>query len=252
MKFAPIAPPHLLDVVVPMSGYHLALGQEMLKDKKYAYTYRTLAKQSNFIIIDNGAAESDTPPFEKILDLAESIGADEVVMPDVLKDYNETLKLAAKWVRKLPMRRVMVVPQGKTVNEWIDCAVEIFKMTTDMASIGVPKHLDDLPNGRTRALIGLKGVMVTRRIRVPIHLLGVNSHLFTEIYRAAKVMPIRGIDSGAPVAQAQHGNIIATIAQQRQSLSWEADADHELVRANIAAAMFWAYHSSWSRSWNQD
>lgn len=210
MKCAIIAPPgNLLSAVERHGGsYHMALGQHLATDPKYLTQFERFRKRGDFIIVDNGAAENDgsNVPFRDIVEAARVIRADEIVLPDVLKDKDATLKRSTNphTLSMVPPKRRMVVPQGRDWEEWREC-LETLTTLARPASIGVPKWLESLPGGRAHALD-----YIYNRTRIwmyyNIHLLGIYRKPFSEVQDAVQISPdIRGIDTGAPIAWAQRG-----------------------------------------------
>lgn len=238
MKFAVIAPPHVLQEIGYPSSYHLALAQELLRDAQYLQYYQRASLLGHFVIVDNGAAENDTPPFDKVLRVANTVHADEVALPDVLRDKEATVSQTLSWAPKVPKSRRFIIPQGDTVEEWCQCLEELhLALDREYATIGVPKHLERFPMGRMKAL---QYLLDNGYWAYNIHLLGVWSHTFSEIFKACQIpIRVRGIDTGAPVAQAQQGNLITHSQQRRHSLDWNAPANAQLVHRNISSVMFW-------------
>ncbi len=239
MLFAPIVPPSICEILTDLpSEYHFALGQELTRSDKYLNQYKLLGNNGAFIIVDNGAAEYDsTVPFRDIVSVANHVGASEIVMPDVLLDCNETISRTTNR-RNLALvtpERRMIVPQGTTIREWYKCLVELdARLQGAYQSIGVAKHLEVLSGGRPGLLriiqqYGLGGH--------PIHLLGVYLSFGMEVYECwITRVPIRGIDTGFPVALAQLGVGMwdeALVPPRRVSLDWSAETDHKLALQNI-------------------
>lgn len=242
MRFAPIAPSHLLHNVSVFASrihYHMALGQELVRDNQYSELYRRLARLGNFIIVDNGAAEPEEErvPFEEIVRVALAINADEIVLPDVVRDAGETIKaLEANrdLIEKIPARKRVFIPQGQNINQWFECFDYVTNiMRLDYATIGIPKHLERWPNGRIQALDAVKDWH-----RYHIHFFGIYNNPKEEILQAARYPKrVRSIDSGAPFAYAQNNQVIDEVP--RHSLSWTASAPSALVEANLRMILQW-------------
>jgi hypothetical protein len=210
MKYAPIVPPFkegekTLDA--SGIGYHMVLGQHLLDDPRYRYMYKWRARKGDFIMVDNGAAEGLEPNYEnfrKIVDAANHIGADEIVMPDAYMKKDETLALLSNWstLNLVEPRRRIVIPQGDSMEEWQECVTAIMRMDFPFATLGIPKHLERFKNGRREALRFVMGNSWHRTHN--IHLFGVWKNVEDEVMLARTVYDrIRGIDSGCAVAYAQ-------------------------------------------------
>lgn len=206
MKFAMIAPasPNTKNIVRELGlSYHMVLGQ-YLKNEAYYNMYSNWRRSGHFIMVDNGAAEGANVPFATIATYATGLGADEIVMPDVYRNAEATLKgwYSRDMALVPPIRRIMI-PQGETVQEWCDCFDALMKSDISFATLGIPKHLDRFPHGRVQAL----GHVVKRHYAriMNIHLFGVYANAEKEICDALYVCPsVRGIDSGCAVAYAQN------------------------------------------------
>jgi hypothetical protein len=221
MKLAVIAPPDLLDTVAESGlAYHMALGQELFRDRFYYKYYRTFAEKGHFIIVDNGAAEpiEERVPFHNVVHASLELGADEIILPDVMRDTYATLDASRspKVLQMVPQHKRMVVPQGRDWEGWRYCLITLVASVLPV-SIGIPKHLEDLPGGRKRAIRTI--VRLGYHKRCNIHLLGVRAHPFKEVVECLEVFEgIRGIDTGAPIAYAQHDHEINDA--QHFSLDW--------------------------------
>lgn len=240
MKYAPIAPPHLGEVLLEApTTYHFALGQELVRSRLYLNIYQTLRSQGAFIIVDNGAAEKDQVPFDTIVRATIPFGgADEYILPDVLRDKNATVEATCNDdVRmQVPPLKRMIVPQGRDWLEWSDCLFTIDeRLQGYYATIGVAKHLESLQGGRRQAL-----ELITRNDfhrRHQIHLLGAYRSMIKEATDCSQSYPgvVRGIDSGEPVAHAQQG-LISDANSPHYSLNWTGSTDITVALVNVRRA----------------
>ena len=232
MKLAVIAPPSYLGRVRGAElGYHMALGQELVRDTTYYKFYQTLASYGHFIIVDNGAAESEEErvAFEGIVDVAVQMKADEIILPDKLRDSKWTVKHSLAALPQVPRRKRFVVPQGENWDEWTLCLEELVLFTKPV-TIGLAKWLEELPGGRARAMDVI--VRAGYQEQYNIHMLGIHSKPIAEAKPVAEVFPdVRGIDTGAPIAYAQHNETISD--ENHFSLDWNRPAPAGFVGANI-------------------
>jgi len=203
MKYAPIGPSAYINNVWREYGlgYHFALAQ-MCQASHYLLQYKTMHTYGGFIIIDNGAAEPEEEriTFFEVCKHATAIRADEVVVPDILRDGPSSTKLTIDKAHLIPPNHRMIVPQGKDATDTLKSLIEIANHV-DFASIGIPKHLEK--DGQRVAFLKLlisTGFLDTCHI----HLLGCYKNPFKEIAEAMKVWPhIRGFDTAAPWSYAQ-------------------------------------------------
>ena len=237
MKIAHIVPPDYLTLLYAVNtGYHFVLGQEAIVNTQYREFYRTLARRGHFIIVDNGAAElhsgdvQEIPAFRDIVDVADYIGADEIILPDKLRDMYATLEMFAKAVNDhmVAPRRCMAVPQGETLNEWIDC-LRLMSVGS-FATIGIPKHMARMPGSR---------ILLANHLRYRtenIHMLGVWGEPVTEVSELAMMTPwVRGLDTGAAMAWAQNNEPIHIPSGVRYSLDWNGRSGLTLAANNMEA-----------------
>jgi hypothetical protein len=242
VKYAPIGYPLFASMAPFMSrGYHFALGQELIRDDRYRNIYTHLHRIGSFIIVDNGAAEEDTPPFIHIVGQASAVGADEIILPDVLKDGELTVRAMqdSRAASLVPARYRFVVPQGKSWDEVLYCMTAIHTLLAgEYQTIGIPKHMEELPGGRA---YGIKLLMEAGYgNKYHMHMLGVYGDAHTEIAAALRVHPsIRGIDSGLAVAATQRAKRVTS--GMRYSLSWGtvSPANTKLLAENIYTIEKW-------------
>ncbi len=234
MKFAPIVPTPWLHILEQHHyPIHMMLAQYAFKDKDYAAWYRFRRPADTHLIVDNGAAEGVDLMFEEVVEVAQYVGADEIVMPDVLRDTKATLRatLDEFTLNLVPPNYRMLVPQGDDWMSWTYC-LSIFTdpQTVEARSIGVAKHLERLPGGRAKALQIISDRGVDKRY--DIHLLGIWAQPFHEVRTARKVTKnIRSIDTAAPIAYAQHKQKITDM--KHYSLDWNAELREHIAVSNL-------------------
>ena len=182
--------------------YHMALAQYILSDEAYRQIYHDLHYEDHFIMLDNGAAENGhSIGIDNVCEAAEMIGADEIVMPDVLDECKATIAATYNALAYVPVRRRAVCPQGHSWAEWERCALEL--VSFGCRTICIAKRYEAFPGGRVHAL---KLLMTHNWHKThDVHLLGCKSRPLFEISKALKTAPwIRGIDTAAPIAYAQN------------------------------------------------
>jgi predicted phosphohydrolase len=243
MKFAAIVPPAQTTILsLANNAYHMALGQWLIQHAEYRNFYQRVHGRGGFIIVDNGAAEPEDErvPFDQIVKAAEDIGADEVVLPDVIRDAEATVEATtdSRWLDIIPATKRLIIPQGDNWDDWVACLNEVHeRLDGAYRTIGVAKHLERLPGGRHWALTILKEAGYTEFF--DIHLFGIWEDPFEEITKAADAYPgVRGIDSGAPIAFAQQGSKV--VDGRHVSLDTHAIPDYALAVNNVLIMMDWA------------
>lgn len=205
MKLALITDPRGFNILNMMTfSYHLVLAQYVRSDPKYVDFYKERHERGDFIMIDNGAAEDVRLSVHELVAAAKDVGADEIVLPDVLGDKNATLEQTLHDITRnaVPTRMRAVCPQGESIGEWIEC-LQIIKDSMEFATICVPKHLERFEGGRRKVLEWLTEHYYHDRYN--IHLLGVWGDPFTEMMKLKPFVSIvRGIDTALPFALAQN------------------------------------------------
>ena len=200
MKVATILPTKFLHLIKD-DNYHMCLAHLIGEDEEYTKFYQQIGKsKGKYLIMDNGVMEGNQRPIEEIIRKANLVGADEIILPDSFCNMNETLDKSYKalqYVREdFPHLKVMVVPQGKNLEEWLECT-EIM-LSWDIDTLGIPKVLVKLAgrDGRLEALLELG-----HKVRgLDIHLLGcwqspIEVLLIEKASKTRRIYPVRGVDS---------------------------------------------------------
>lgn len=217
-RFAPVAP---LAVHKAMAGrgvlgsYHLLLAHQVLADPRaheqfYRFSYPILTRGSGpkrngkpYIIMDNSLIELGAPlPMKDVLRAGNIVGANAIVLPDVLGHRTKTLDLAADAFEDLQnhrridgyARRVKVVgvAQGQTHNDIFSCARDMVQLLK-VDIVSVPRHVT--------AKLGSR-IEITRtvaKLGKPIHLLGFSENLFDDFWTLSTIPRVMGIDSAVPI-----------------------------------------------------
>jgi hypothetical protein len=112
------------------SSVYLVLGHLIGKDEEYT-NFFTQSKKYKYI--DNSAYElGEAIKNQELVDKAHLINADALVLPDVFMDGLETLKRTYAFLEKFRTIHkdfdLVAVPQGKTPEEYLDCASELLKI----------------------------------------------------------------------------------------------------------------------------
>lgn len=233
MKLAVITPPQGLKTLTTHSlGYHMVLGQYAMRQATYRGFYAVLHRIGHHILVDNGTAEKDVPPFRELVSMAEEMGYDEIILPDRRRDGRGTIdaiRECAAW-QVVPKYKRAVCPQGETHEEWFEC-LKTMEALFQFNTICVAKNVTYTPGGRPELLRRMVEAKLTDRYH--IHMLGcVNSRPIAEALECLSAFPgIRGIDTAAPIAYAQCGKELVD-NQSHCSLSWEAEVPWVLACHN--------------------
>jgi hypothetical protein len=215
-------------------SFHFTLAQHLIRNTKLRDWFYGQSSTGAFIIVDNGAPEGDPVSIDSLIEVAQEIHADEVVLPDVLRDAEATISLTTnpKILRNIPHRRRFVVPQGKNWDEWSYCLTHLVQYVKP-ATIGVPKWLNELPGGRRKALEIIHEKRLYRRCN--IHLLGAARPFFQEMQELSLPF-VRSMDTALPIALAQQGLVLNT-ESPRVSYAWNQGFSSRLAERNIDIAV---------------
>ena len=202
MRIALIPPIQNLEYV-KRGHMAMALTHFVLSNPEYAKFYRKL---NMFKILDNSAYEDQLCDIEKVLEAAEMIKADEVILPDIILDGQKTIEStedALSIIRKkrlVRQYRWMAVPQGKTREEWWKCFKHLNRHasinTIGLSKLSCPVAFNNtITNARLEITAGIEKEGIASGKKA-YHLLGGSYQLLTEVM--CQPAWIRSIDTSAP------------------------------------------------------
>lgn len=215
MKVATILPQPYLSLI-KQEDYHMCLANLIGAPGMEAYTefYRKQGFNKNsYLIMDNGLIEGNPRPVDELIYKAQYLQADEFILPDVFCDSKATLEAiqGAYELGKSSGIKMMAVPQGNTLDEWLDCASEIIGNFRGIEVLGIPKVLVKIA-GRDGRLIAIrkleeKSPMLRHK---EIHLLGcwqtpLELLFIDKAQRSGLIPKVRGVDSAIPYVFARAG-----------------------------------------------
>jgi hypothetical protein len=255
MKIAHIIPPRALEHVSDLLGdYHLLL-PSLMGSEPYRDEYRTRTSLNNYYILDNGIAEGRAVDFIHQLAMARVIGAQEVILPDVMKDMDGTLRAVAQAFYPAFEHRsryqFMFVCQGKNISECVHSAIRAMNLYPGIiGSFGIPRHT--LSNG-FRARVTIATRLSLEFPHKPIHLLGTHPEYSNELMELAShlsTIGVRGADTSlawnATQAELPVDLARGTIVERQPIDEFKkASFDHaapsyiKLLRDNIEAMNSW-------------
>jgi len=203
MKLAHIPPTKLL-YLVENEPFHLILAQECEKSREYANFFRRLSDNGAYIILDNGAFESGAAiDIDVLKHWIDYIRPKEVVLPDVLRDPQQTLQRTdmalTALMKYVGMVKFMAVPQGRTLAAWLSCLETLLKWS-EIDVIGIYEEAADFFTtgaqvGRGTLLGFLSDARYPHTTPREWHLLGYDSHLVELSYVPSKYSWVRSADS---------------------------------------------------------
>lgn len=246
-QFAPVAPPQILkylDDQGHLGSYHLLLAKETLEAPEVFEDIFKKRPRVRTVFMDNNVAETKGQPLT-IKEVAEATYltyANVVILPDVYLDCDATIESCSEalhaWAEALQSRVIhgwtfMIVPQGKTLEEWIRCA-EAFMHEATIGWWGIPRNLTDLADvGTRRRAIEIARALNSRR---QIHLLGFSENVVDDIL-CSRLPGVAGIDSAVPLRAAASGKEFSLLTKLGPRGDWWYTAEpNELLVHNLSLA----------------
>ncbi len=231
--FGSIAPVSHLEELA-RGHFHLTLAH-LYDDYNYRDYYRRAADLGEFVVIDNSSIELGKPlPVREMLQLAEVVKANEIVVPDEIKSpeistdqtcFALTQLFGVYYWRLQRMRlQLQVVPHGDTEVAWINSMTRILEcyraITRGLAwvpqlVVGLPKEfpvvITDVTRGKPRFTLEIFADLARAIIPgVQFHLLGQPHNWLALATAWPDCLVIRSTDTVKPIAYAMHGKNLET------------------------------------------
>ncbi len=255
MKAAIESPTAMLHEYSAMSNFHVALAHLVLDDMVYREFYKEMSARGDYVMLDNSVVElGSSASLRRLLTAALMVGAQEIILPDVLRDGTLTVfstTQALSQLEELPPQRdsykLCAVPQGATSLEWLDCYGALVKLPVDV--IGIPKVLDDVvgTGGREKILEILRSLELVDYTK-EYHLLGVWSDPLEVLRCAQRFSFVRSVDSSLPVLAGLRGrrfpDPLMSAGFERPSTPMdfgaEEDPHPDITKKNCELFIWWA------------
>lgn len=184
MDFYFIPPNNYLELM-DYGDRYFCLAQHYIKNKEYRNFFKQKVKEGKWVTLDNGAGDFETVTRESVLNIAEDLCPSELIPLDILFDKEQTL-INLNWTieqmsqsSKLCNIEVLVVPQGNSQEEWVDCYKQMIQdsrvSTVGFSKITIPwcfmqsKDDENIMEARHLCFDYLEGNDLLHK---PIHLLG--------------------------------------------------------------------------------
>lgn len=251
MKLALIPPKGYYQTAL-QSEIHLVLAQ--IEDPAYVGMYEDIPSHHH-VILDNGAAEGALVTEQKLMRRAAHYGVDEIVVPDVLRDWQLSVMRARTFARTEVMSefdgQLMLVAQGNTLDEVYRC-IDHYLVQFPNSVIGVPRHLLTTTHNMMARVNTVAHIESTYGRR-PVHLLGTNAGWPQEVLHIAMRFPwVRSVDTSMPYNYTIAGRRL----RANDSIEHRPEAyfdqvrslDSDLMTENINTMMEWASGTEGARS----
>jgi hypothetical protein len=249
-RFSPVCPSHILEALSPRASgdYHLLLAHDVAVDPGYKRFFDRL--HNRIVIMDNSVIElGNAVDVGMIQKACDAVCPTTIVLPDVLLDARETYRRCSialiKWreafapfLAKAPgingSPGFMIVPQGKTIQEWAWCA-ECFAFEENINFWGIPRNLVAQVGTRRDAIAIARALNPSRAI----HLLGFSDNIVDDVI-CARNPYVMGIDSAVPLRAASEGKKISMNLEIGPRGNWWKTAQHnEGMDINIELYQKW-------------
>lgn len=247
-----IRPAHILPIgrLIRYTDMHMALTHLVESaGSRYNEFFKELP-DSDYIILDNSVIELGEPVnLDRLLKAADTINADEIVIPDSYKNKEETIRLMYYYLDRLVNKnvpyKIQVVPHGDNIQEWVKCYKEISSVN-EVDVIGVPKVTSSLMGGEYGRVSLLKVINMFKgnQIKKPHHLLGIWNNP-SALSTISHLNWIRSVDSAVAYATGVNGIKYDKYngANRPEDLEWSfydnTDNNEEVIRHNIECINRW-------------
>lgn len=246
-KFCTVAPTQILtemDKHSCLGVNHLLLAHDVVK---HVLIYERLFAEDNIwraeghVILDNSAYElKRSVDTLMVWEAADITRPDVIVLPDVYLDgpgtVRETTKVFDDWMRireSAPWKsEFMVIPQGKTFEEWVRCA-EAFAGLPEIEWWGVPRNFREVLK-RSR----MEGIDICHALNPyrKIHLFGFSDDYIDDLITARDPL-VYSIDSTTPIRVGSLGLPFSLVGDYPPRGDWwDTGQWHEAIALNLQFA----------------
>ena len=215
----------------------------LYQEKRYKDFYRKRSDAGDYIILDNGAAEGIEFGNKHLYTVAKGIGAHEIVVPDTLGDWNDTIAKGLAFGRHTrDGYRYMMVAQGQNA---VECMRTIDMIMTDtkfmyVTAIGIPRLINQ-EDRHARFKVSKYIAQRGHNAAMEFHYLGANKHL-DEVGYLQETGIARGIDTSAPIYMGQRGYVLENFDPwvPRPTAYFGSSRTNYVVKDNIETYLEWA------------
>lgn len=206
-RFAPVCPIQILERLGENAGrYHLPLAHDVMQsgksDRFHDFFSKLRIHDDTVIIMDNSVIElGESVDVQWLVNACAVACATHIVLPDSLLDGRITVDLAIQAARVVESLqsdlKICVVPQGKTLAEWLWCAEQLNK-EVNVHLWGCPRNFEHRLGSRFVAARLLSIIAPG----TPIHMLGFSDYLHYDMINC-RHPNVLGIDSAVPIRMGQ-------------------------------------------------
>jgi hypothetical protein len=225
MQFCVISPIAGLNQFSTLSKSHLVLAQR--KEPEYVEFYKERKRLGDFIILDNGAYETEVVSTDRLIEMAREYNADVVVLPDFPgepsdKTYHTGMRLVAD-MGGVPWEW-MAVPQGNAKVGSGDVLTCLMRFLDEplVRWIGLPRNLSYLYSDDPGLRYQLARFIQVSHPGKKVHALGMDRGNYHELWYLNNA-GVRTIDSSAPVWRGWLNQSLAHFESWKEApIEWNA------------------------------
>jgi hypothetical protein len=221
----------------------------MLSNPQYEYTYKMHCKDpSQYVILDNGAAESEQVTAWDLIEIATKYQVDELVIPDVIGNCEATYEMKEAFFRSmkelgytmgnLGAIEFQYVIQGNSLEDFKQSARDAIE-DDRIDVIAIPRHALAVVSGRNGQRRKQLALWIAERTGKPIHLLGGSPYFPCELRDNGKwPSTVRSHDTSAPFNFAfegkhlRNGNVVKRPPKYFERPADDFDAEYVFKNVN--------------------
>lgn len=214
-KYAPIGPIAILedlDRYNELGDYHVLLAHDVMNNLQ---RYRALFARYHdcFLILDNSVIELGMPLTNGLIDLAEALHVDCIVLPDVLRDQKATEDLIHIFVDGVGAEEMkkydwMLIPQGLIYDGIISCAERMMDYYGEFIKyMGIPRWIANELGSRNEVTRWVSSHMTEFGLK-GIHMMGMSQNFADDLKCTTYFPGVMGIDSANPLVLGQMMRVI--------------------------------------------
>jgi len=215
---------------------HLVIAQYLRKFPETMAFFKEQIKRGHEVILDNGAYEFGSPmEMDEYFKVIEELRPQIVVAPDAWKDSKKTIAVHDEFVRETIERGIdedfvtMVVPQGKTIREYVECLYDMDITLGNIIGMSVGSWRD--VSGVVRSFLAKH---LDENPEPKIHLLGLWNA--SEILAGKENGRIRSVDTSMPFKLAKENQMLTAYSINADKMDFEmklTGAQEELAKDNL-------------------
>jgi hypothetical protein len=225
-KFAPVAPARIYEAFAEhryVPEQILLLAHDVVQhEKAYEGLFDDPIWENTNIIMDNSVVElGEAADANMVLEAASIVGADVVVLPDILGKGEESTRATVAawphWYWEFRDYQKMILIQGNSLKDWLHSAECMMHLEPDW--VGIPRIAEDtFCNREVLHRFQLVDFAHSLFPEAQIHLFGFSNHIHWDLYSASHPW-VTSIDSAVPLRLSS--NFIFTEPQGKRGDWWE-------------------------------